>query len=209
MMMFAVASFSQQIYNVRVSSMEDGAFEQMYGAIKVYGDVLNGMKDGAWVETHPNTDLPRYIIHYKEDKKDGLYLEFDKQAYIIRKIDYKNDMIDGCAYSWNRGGKIASRQEYKEGYLDGNSVLYNDKGFKIIGVARESGSTKAMEKAIKQDGYKWPQLVEMDDRANIWALYGCINAAGRRILFDSECKIIAFDPTIEQLTAEVEKRINK
>lgn len=86
---------------------------------------------------------------------------------------------------------------------------YHNKGFQIIGVARESGSTKAMEKAVKQDGYKWPQLVELDDRANIWAKYGCNNAAGRRILFDAQGKIIAFDPTIEQLTAEVEKRINK
>ncbi|MBQ3197666.1 MAG: TlpA family protein disulfide reductase [Alistipes sp.] len=86
---------------------------------------------------------------------------------------------------------------------------YHNKGFQIIGVARESGSTKAMEKAVKQDGYKWPQLVELDDRANIWAKYGCNNAAGRRILFDVQGKIIAFDPTIEQLTAEVEKRINK
>ena len=142
-MMFAVASFSQQIYNVRVSSMEDGAFEQMYGAIKVYGDVLNGMKDGAWVETHPNTDLPRYIIHYKADKKDGLYLEFDKLANLIKKIDYKNDIIDGGAYSWNRGGKIASKQEYKEGQLYGNSVLYTDKGF----IQEESGY-----KAGKRDG---------------------------------------------------------
>jgi len=49
----------------------------------------------------------------------------------------------------------------------------------------------------------------LDDRANIWAKYGCNNAAGRRILFDAQGKIIAFDPTIEQLTAEVEKRINK
>ena len=142
-MMFAVAAFSQQIYNVRVSSMEDGVFEQMYGAIKVYGDVLNGMKDGAWVETHPNTDLPRYIIHYKADKKDGLYLEFDKLANLIKKIDYKNDIIDGGAYSWNRGGKIASKQEYKEGQLDGNSVLYTDKGF----IQEESGY-----KAGKRDG---------------------------------------------------------
>ena len=86
---------------------------------------------------------------------------------------------------------------------------YHNKGFQIIGVARESGSTKAMEKAVKQDGYKWPQLVELDDRAHIWAKYGCNNAAGRRILFDAQGKIIAFDPTIEQLTAEVEKRINK
>lgn len=86
---------------------------------------------------------------------------------------------------------------------------YHNKGFQIIGVARESGSTKAMEKAVKQDGYKWPQLVELDDRANIWAKYGCNNAAGRRILFDAQGKIIAFDPTIEQLTDEIEKRINK
>ena len=129
MMMFAVTAFSQQIYNIRVSSMEDGTFEQMYGTIKVYGDVLNGMKDGAWVENHPNTDLPRFIINYKEDKKNGLFLEFDKQANLIKKIDYKNDMIDGWSYSWNKGGKIASKQEYKEGMLDGASVIYNDKGF--------------------------------------------------------------------------------
>lgn len=86
---------------------------------------------------------------------------------------------------------------------------YKDKGFVIIGVARETGNTQNMQAAIKKDGYKWPQLVELDDRANIWAKYGCNNAAGRRILLDAQGKIIAFDPTIEQLTAEVEKRINK
>ena len=86
---------------------------------------------------------------------------------------------------------------------------YKDKGFVIIGVARETGNTQNMQAAIKKDGYKWLQLVELDDRANIWAKYGCNNAAGRRILLDAQGKIIAFDPTIEQLTAEVEKRINK
>lgn len=86
---------------------------------------------------------------------------------------------------------------------------YKEKGFMVIGVARETENTQNMQDAIKKDGYKWPQLVELDDRANIWAKYGCNNAAGRRILFDAQGKIIAFDPTIEQLTAEVEKRINK
>ena len=86
---------------------------------------------------------------------------------------------------------------------------YKEKGFMVIGVARETGNTQNMQAAIKKDGYKWPQLVELDDRANIWAKYGCNNAAGRRILLDAQGKIIAFDPTIEQLTAEVEKRINK
>ena len=144
MMLFVMTAFSQQIYNVRVSSMADGMFEQMYGTIKVSGNVVNGMKDGAWVETHSNTELPHYIIHFKEDKKDGLYLEFDKYANIIKKIDYKNDVLDGYSYSWNRGGKIASKQGYKNGQLDGPSVLYTDKGF----IQEESEY-----KAGKRDGF--------------------------------------------------------
>ena len=84
---------------------------------------------------------------------------------------------------------------------------YRSRGFMVIGVARESESTEAMEAAIRKDGYTWPQLVELDDRANIWSQYGCANAAGRRILFNDEGEILAFDPTIEELTAEVEKRL--
>lgn len=82
---------------------------------------------------------------------------------------------------------------------------YKNQGFMVIGIARESGSTDAMEAAISKDGYTWPQLVELDDRANLWSQYGCINGAGRRILFNDEGEILAFDPTIEELTAEVEK----
>ena len=81
-MLFVVTAFSQQIYNVRVSSMEDGDFEQMYGTVKVCGEVLNGMKEGSWVENHPNSDIPHFIIQYKEDKKNGLYLVFSMlQSY--------------------------------------------------------------------------------------------------------------------------------
>ncbi|MBO7287003.1 MAG: toxin-antitoxin system YwqK family antitoxin [Bacteroidales bacterium] len=129
MMLFVVTAFSQQIYNVRVSSMSDGIFEQMYGAVKVYGGVLNGMKDGTWVESHPGTDVPHYIICYKEDKKNGIYLEFDKQANLVNKADYKNDMIDGLSCSFDKNGRSLSKQEYKEGQLDGKSILYTDRGY--------------------------------------------------------------------------------
>ena len=95
MMLFVTTAFTQQIYNVRVSTMADGIFEQYYGAVKVSGDVMNGMKEGSWVENHPNSDIPHFIIQYKEDKKDGLYLEFDKQANLIKKIEYKKDSKHG------------------------------------------------------------------------------------------------------------------
>lgn len=129
MAMMNVVAFTQQVYNVRVSSMADGIFEQYYGAVKVSGDVLNGMKDGNWIENHPNSDIPHFIIQYKEDKKDGLYLEFDKQANLIKKIEYKNDSMHGGNYAWDKNGRITVNQEYKDGMLDGKSVIYTDRGF--------------------------------------------------------------------------------
>ena len=129
MMLFVTTAFSQQIYNVRVSLMADGKFEQQYGTIKVGGDVLNGMKDGNWIENHPNSDIPHFIIQYKEDKKNGLFLEFDKQANLIKMIDYKDDVMDGGNYVWDKNGRMTSKQEYKDGQLDGVSVFYTDKGF--------------------------------------------------------------------------------
>ena len=129
MMLFVTTAFSQYIYNVRVSTMADGVFEQYYGNIKVVGDVMNGMKEGNWIENYPNSDIPRYIIQYKEDKKDGLYLEFDKQANLIKKIEYKNDSMHGGNYAWDKNGRITVNQEYKDGMLDGKSVIYTDRGF--------------------------------------------------------------------------------
>ncbi len=128
MAMMNVITFSQHIYNVKVSEQADGKFEQIYGAITVSGDVLNGMKVGNWVENYPNSDLPHYIIQYKEGKKNGLYLEFDKQAKIIKKIEYKDDLIHGTNLAW-KNGRISVKQEYKDGKLNGKSLIYTDKGF--------------------------------------------------------------------------------
>lgn len=128
-MMFAAVAFSQQIYNIKTSDVQDGRYEKYFGTIKVEGEVLNGMKNGTWVENHPNTDLPHFIIQYKDGKKDGLYMEFDKQANIIKKIDYKNDMIDGQSCVWYKGGRLSCKQEYKEGKQDGRSIICYDNGF--------------------------------------------------------------------------------
>lgn len=129
MMLFAMTAFSQQIYNIKVTDRQDGVFEHYYGTVKVTGNILNGMKDGSWVENHPNSELPHFIIQYKEGKKEGLYLELDKQGRLLKKVDYKNDMMDGLNYAWRTNGLISVKQEYKEGELDGRSLIYNEYGF--------------------------------------------------------------------------------
>ena len=137
------------------------------------------------------------------------YIDFEAPD-LDGNMHYLSEMIDGAKIvmldlwaSWCAPCRKASMEMiplYEQ---------YKDKGFAIVGVAREKGSTKAMKNAIKKDGYKWPQLVELDDSGNIWAKYGCINSGGRRILMDSDGRILSFDPTLEELTTIIEKNLGK
>lgn len=86
---------------------------------------------------------------------------------------------------------------------------YKERGFKVIGVARESEDLSDLKRAIKQDGYPWPQLVELDDRIHLWSQYGCSNAAGRKFLLDKAGTILAIDPSVEELTTILKERLNE
>ena len=84
---------------------------------------------------------------------------------------------------------------------------YKDKGFVIVGIAREKGTTKDMEAAIKKDGYTWLNLVELNDRAQIWSKYGISNAAGSTFLVDKSGRILAINPSAEEVEAILEKNL--
>ena len=99
-----------------------------------------------------------------------------------------------------RRGSIAVLPLYEE---------YKECGFKVIGVARESEDLSDLKRAIKQDGYPWPQLVELDDRIHLWSQYGCSNAAGRKFLLDKAGTILAVDPSVEELTTILKERLDK
>ena len=76
---------------------------------------------------------------------------------------------------------------------------FRDKGFVVIGVARERNTSAAAEAAIKLDKYPWENLVELNDTEQIWAKYGIGNAAGSDFLIDEKGNIIAVSPSIEEI----------
>ena len=76
---------------------------------------------------------------------------------------------------------------------------YKDKGFTIVGVAREDTNTKAMEQAIALHKFPWLNLVELNDQARIWEKYGVGNAGGATILVDASGRIMAISPTAEEV----------
>ena len=75
---------------------------------------------------------------------------------------------------------------------------FRDKGFVVIGVARER-NIAAAQAAIQLDKYPWENLVELNDAEQIWNKYGIGNAGGSHFLIDVNGKIIAIAPSIEEI----------
>ena len=84
---------------------------------------------------------------------------------------------------------------------------YKDRGFTVVGVAREFRNSGAMKTAIERDGYPWLNLLELDDRLGIWTKYGVGNAGGARFLVGRDGKILAVNPDAAQVEAILEKEL--
>ena len=84
---------------------------------------------------------------------------------------------------------------------------YKDRGFTVVGVAREYDNADAMKTAIRRDGYPWLNLLELDDRLGIWTKYGIGNAGGGRFLVDRDGKILAINPDAAQVEAILKDKL--
>lgn len=78
---------------------------------------------------------------------------------------------------------------------------WKDKGFTIVGIARENGDTEAMTKAIKRDGYPWLNLVELNDSGNIWKKYLAGNAGGKTVFVNPEGVILGINTDASTIDA--------
>lgn len=67
---------------------------------------------------------------------------------------------------------------------------YRDRGFTVVGVAREYGDLNDMRLAVEKDGYPWMQLYDLDEAEGIWDLYGLSTAGGGIFLIDREGRIV-------------------
>ncbi len=83
---------------------------------------------------------------------------------------------------------------------------YKDKGFTVIAIARET-KKNAMEKAMKQDGYPWPSLLELKDENQIWEKNGLGNSGGGMILVDRDGTILSLSSEAAELEPLIRKAL--
>lgn len=76
---------------------------------------------------------------------------------------------------------------------------YKDRGFEVVGIAREYGDLNLFHKAVEKDGYPWMQLIELDDVHEIFTLHGIPGAMGGTFLVSPEGRILLINPSPDEL----------
>ena len=84
---------------------------------------------------------------------------------------------------------------------------FRDKGFVVVGIARERGSSSAAEAAVELEKYPWKNLVELNDAEKIWLKYGLGNVAGGEVLIDEEGTIVAVNPSVDEIRDFLAKKL--
>jgi len=82
---------------------------------------------------------------------------------------------------------------------------YKDKGFVVVGIAVEYHDKNGFVHALKRDKYPWLNLIDLDGKEGVWEKYGATNYAGAILLVDTNGKIIAVNPKIEEIERILKK----
>lgn len=82
---------------------------------------------------------------------------------------------------------------------------YKNKGFTIVGIAREFKNLDALKFRLGQEKFSWLQLTELNDKNGIWRKYAVADGGGIQVLVDQEGRVLKVNPTAEEVENYIQK----
>ena len=167
MALLAMPTFAQTIETVDVTKASNGKFTTKAHDFTIEGQVVNGKKEGTWIEYfNSNTYLPKKIVNYVNGKKNGVFVEIDKTGSITKKAEYKDDVLEGQASEWYRGGRLSKLNTYKNGKLNGKQILCYEKGGNLEVSEYKDGQRDGLTTWFYEDGQKKMTIVYKEGEFN-------------------------------------------
>ena len=130
------------------------------------GYYLNGKKESSWVEYFPHNGMIRTVTSYVQDKKEGLFLEFNASNQLWRRCTFHNDVRYG-EYREYSGAIVRENRNYENGKLEGVSRTFYDDGKVLEEAYYKDGLREGVSKWYDQNGnltiqyeYKKGELVK-------------------------------------------------
>ena len=156
---------------------------------------------------HPYTEkVGKMLESHESIRVGGKYIDFsapDLKGNVVKLSDLIKDKVtlidlwaSWCAPCIKKS--ISVIPVYEE---------YKDRGFTVVGVARESENSKKMEKVIERHKFPWPNLIELNDQNEIWRKYNLSFSGGGTFLVDKDGSILAINPSEEELRTILQKRL--
>lgn len=216
-------SLSQEYFNYRSNYIYDNPsivsyyllYEEARALVKDSGqygkDILSIRKNYIRLSKaypdHPYTHtIGQMIESYETVKIGGEFIDFEapdlegNPIKVSDEISGKIALLDLWA-SWC-GPCIKKSRTMVPVYEE-----YKDKGFMVLGVAREFDDTGKLKKALEREKFPWLNLVELDDQNKIWLKYNIPFSGGGIFLIDENGKILAVNPTSEEVRIVLEERL--
>ena len=152
-----------------IPKIYNGYYTEMWNKYqkKMEGNILNGKRNGIWRIFLRNEDI-FYQVSFNDNKKEGEWKCFKingNDTLIQIKGFYKNDLKDGRFINYTKDTSVYEISNYKAGKLNGENIIYNfssnnKKYLSIISEYRD-GKLNGTEKEYKLDNREKLQVVQL------------------------------------------------
>lgn len=157
---------------------------------------------------HPYTELVRSTLESLERLQvGGKYIDFSAPTLEGKVVKLSKVMKDDYVLLDFWGSWCGKCIEISRSMIPVYEE-FKEKGFSVIGIAREFKDTDKYKKAMERDKYPWLNLIELNDQNGIWQKYNYAGGGGT-VLVNKKGTIVALNPTAEELRELLQKELVK